>query len=414
MLTIEKSTTRTLAALYFTLAVAGCPVDTLPGADAGSGANAGTPATSGTSASGSGGGVAPVAGSAGKVSAGAGGSAANSGKGCGSRGQAACADGEFCHFPLSANCGDSDAPGVCEKLPEICTAEYLGVCGCDGKTSATECTANAKGVSVRHIGECSDDSDAGVSEGQICGGLQGAQCPSDQFCQFAADVNCGAADQTGICSSRPQICPNYVKPLCGCDGKTHNNECEAHKAGTSVAAPGECAADGGGDAGVPAQGKACGARLGNTCSQGEYCSFTEAALCGDADATGNCAKIPTVCTKENNPVCGCDGTTYSTACTAAAAGIAVRALGTCPAVGGATGASCGGLIGKRCASADDYCNFPEATKCGSGDQTGTCDTKPQICNDLYAPVCGCKGQTYSNSCDAARAGDSVLAQGACK
>ena len=44
---------------------------------------------------------------------------------------------------------------------------------------------------------------------------------------------------------------------------------------------------------------------------------------------------------------------------------------------------------------------------------GTCATKPATCTTVVAPVCGCDGKTYSNSCMAAKAGVSVRSNGAC-
>ena len=51
--------------------------------------------------------------------------------------------------------------------------------------------------------------------------------------------------------------------------------------------------------------------------------------------------------------------------------------------------------------------------CGIADGPGTCASKPQACTDLYSPVCGCDGTTYSNGCFANAAGVSVKASGAC-
>jgi hypothetical protein len=81
-----------------------------------------------------------------------------------------------------------------------------------------------------------------------------------------------------------------------------------------------------------------------------------------------------------------------------------------PAAG--VGEACGGIMGIQC---DDglFCAFPSATRCGSGDQVGTCAERPDACITLYKPVCGCDGQTYSNSCAAASAGVSVLHDGEC-
>lgn len=44
---------------------------------------------------------------------------------------------------------------------------------------------------------------------------------------------------------------------------------------------------------------------------------------------------------------------------------------------------------------------------------GVCTPIPEICIDVWAPVCGCDGQTYSNACYAAMAGVNVAYNGEC-
>lgn len=72
---------------------------------------------------------------------------------------------------------------------------------------------------------------------------------------------------------------------------------------------------------------------------------------------------------------------------------------------------CGGLLGLQCNS-DEYCNFTDLS-CGAADQTGRCDGVPEVCTEIYAPVCGCDDRTYGNACEAAGAGVSIVKNGEC-
>lgn len=50
---------------------------------------------------------------------------------------------------------------------------------------------------------------------------------------------------------------------------------------------------------------------------------------------------------------------------------------------------------------------------GNCDGAGICQSKPQACIQIYAPVCGCDGKTYGNECTAAMEGVSLLHEGPC-
>jgi hypothetical protein len=76
---------------------------------------------------------------------------------------------------------------------------------------------------------------------------------------------------------------------------------------------------------------ACGGFAGLTCETDQWCDYGGVdGQCGAADQLGTCVQRPETCTADFNPVCGCDGQTYSNACTAHASGVDIIANGECP------------------------------------------------------------------------------------
>lgn len=79
------------------------------------------------------------------------------------------------------------------------------------------------------------------AQGAMCGGIAGLTCGNpNEYCNIPIAGQCGAADQTGTCTLRPEVCTAEFDPVCGCDGNTYGNACSAAAAGISVASLGEC------------------------------------------------------------------------------------------------------------------------------------------------------------------------------
>lgn len=81
------------------------------------------------------------------------------------------------------------------------------------------------------------------TEGKACGARTRVECGAGQFCNWRAADICGAADASGTCAYRPELCTDLYEPVCGCDGNTYPNACNANAAGTSVSKSGACAND---------------------------------------------------------------------------------------------------------------------------------------------------------------------------
>lgn len=291
----------------------------------------------------------------------------------------------------------------------------LGAKGCNNAGVIGDDCPTGKECATGTAGKGSAGSGGGGSKS--CGGLIGAGCGEGQFCDYPSGAHCGAADQAGTCVDKPRECTLVYSPVCGCDGQTYSNECAAQSAGQSVAYTGECAPPGSGGSGSGGSGSGgsgsggdgfCGGIANIECSKGEYCDYPLTAQCGAGDQSGTCKRPPRECDPNYSPVCGCDGETYGNACSAAAQGVSVAALGEC----GAPGKPCGELGG---CDEGEYCQFPPDAHCGTADAPGVCAKIPinQACPAIYAPVCGCDGKTYSSDCVARLAGVSIAAEGEC-
>ncbi len=114
---------------------------------------------------------------------------------CGGAATAACPTGQFCDL-TAGKCGVADVGGVCRPRTTVCTKDYRPVCGCDGKTYASECVRSGAGVQKDHEGECTPGRDAHAIGCPYAGRQPG--------CVMLDDGHGGTWDITDV-QPRPQI-----------------------------------------------------------------------------------------------------------------------------------------------------------------------------------------------------------------
>lgn len=75
--------------------------------------------------------------------------------------------------------------------------------------------------------------------GHNCGGVARSPCDDGLYCALA-DNACGRDAVRGTCEMTPSACIEVFAPVCGCNGTTYPNRCQAEMAGQNIATEGPC------------------------------------------------------------------------------------------------------------------------------------------------------------------------------
>lgn len=101
------------------------------------------------------------------------------------------------------------------------------------------CVVGAVGCVAESSEPTIESAEAEASTRMACGPTVGRDCGEGLYCQFGIANLCGE-QAPGTCTQIPTRCTRDIDYVCGCDGITYVNECNAKTEGASIAHRGPC------------------------------------------------------------------------------------------------------------------------------------------------------------------------------